>query len=85
MLSTDDNDEVEKYFLDNLHNLSQIQLAWLYYWYKFGEANKKTMDSANVQARIFDNQQSRNSEDNPTWYFFFLILFFVHIRVEGFL
>ena len=48
MLSTDDNDEVEKYFLDNLHNKSQIQLAWLYYWYKFWEANKKTKDSSNV-------------------------------------
>ena len=43
------------------------------------------MDSANVQARIFDNQQSRNSEDNPARYFFFLILFFVNIRGEGFL
>ena len=78
MLSTDDNDEVEKYFLDNLHNKSQIQLAWLYYWYKFWEANKKTMDSSNVKAWIFVNQQS--SEDNPARNFFILILFFVIIR-----
>ena len=25
MLSTDDNDEVEKYFLDNLHNNSNLR------------------------------------------------------------
>ena len=65
MLSTDDNDEVEKYFLDNLHNnfnLRDFTIAA-----SFGRpTTKKSMDSANFPALIFDNQQSRNSEDNPT-------------------
>ena len=33
---------MKKYFLGNLHNnLSQIQIAWLYYWSKFWETDKK--------------------------------------------
>ena len=83
MLSTDDNDEVEKYFLDNLHNNSNLRDFTIAT--SFGRPTKKIMNSVNFPTRIFDNQQSRNSEDTPVRYFFFLILFFVNIRGEGFL
>ena len=45
MLSTDNNDEVEKYFLDNLHNNSNLRDFTIAS--SFRRPTKKFMDSAN--------------------------------------